>query len=550
MKILFEKKIFLPTIIAIFAAALYLPALGIGFLSDDWHLLWIAKNSTQPWYAYFWTNYAGGIGGYAYRPIQTLFFIFADFLFGANPIGFHILQILIHAANAVLLYFLARKLFGAALPALVAAIFFAIFPNHPEAVIWNSAIGDPAAAFFSLLTWLCWLRAGESGKLRFYLLAYFSASLALLSKDMAVSLPFIIVLWELVNWRMKTGIKKTAIRLFSVLPFFLVLIGYFFVRAQASGYLFGYYGNPRLAIDPMVAIRTFLAIPVSHFFSAALRNQVMDYLYRVVDTRLEAFIIAFILAGILSAIRVSRRFWFILLAFCASIVPVMQFGISHLPGRLSDEGERYAYLPSIFLALILEIIFQKIWNRKNAVIKFASIGAVMIICLALSWQLFAKISDWRSASAIAREVFLTWQTAAKSARAPVITVGLPDNYRGVPLWRNGLNEAMELSSAKRPENKVLALRTAIDSSHQFQMEKISDQEFVYQSSFADIVGPREIQENGCHTSLRSPEFFVYALTYRDFAKEAAIKCEPRTSASSSFLFWLGDRWELVGFAAH
>src|SRR4029078_13428430 len=93
-------------------------------------------------------------------------------LWGMNPAGYHLVNVLIHAANAALFYVVARRLLAAAQPAaaltpqrlgaLAAALVFAVHPLRVESVAWITERRDVLAAMFYLLTLLAWLRSAAA----------------------------------------------------------------------------------------------------------------------------------------------------------------------------------------------------------------------------------------------------------------------------------------------------------------------------------------------------------------------------------------------------
>jgi len=106
--------------------------------------------------------------GYYYRPLIALSYYLDYQLLGQNPYLLHLENVLIHAANAALVFLLAKRLFPAAaagLP-LAAALIFATHPVNCEAVSWIAGRTDPLAAFFVLLASLCLCKGLESGRVR------------------------------------------------------------------------------------------------------------------------------------------------------------------------------------------------------------------------------------------------------------------------------------------------------------------------------------------------------------------------------------------------
>ena len=93
---------------------------------------------------------------------------------GMDPRGYHLVSLVFHAASAVLFYFAARRLIGAALPAAgpaalswgaaLTALLFAVHPLRVESVVWITERRDVQSVFFYLLAVLGYLRAVEEGR--------------------------------------------------------------------------------------------------------------------------------------------------------------------------------------------------------------------------------------------------------------------------------------------------------------------------------------------------------------------------------------------------
>jgi hypothetical protein len=142
-------------------------------------------------------------------------------LFGHETTGYHLVNILLHAANALLLWCVLRRL---AVPgALLAAALFALHPVHVESVAWISERKNVLSGLFFLSSLLAWLRCSapdeEPARIRagWYVLCVALYAAALLSKSVTCALPAVILL--LVWW--KRG-RVPAAELRALLPLFVV----------------------------------------------------------------------------------------------------------------------------------------------------------------------------------------------------------------------------------------------------------------------------------------------------------------------------------------
>ena len=156
-----------------------------------------------------------------YFPLTYTTFRLEHSFWGLNPSGYHWVNILMHAANALVLWRLLRRL--EVRGARLAAALFALHPVQVESVAWITELKNVQALFFSLLAVLAWVAFCEERPRRlwrYYALALVFYVLALTSKSTACTLPaaLVLVLW-LKRWPI------TWRRMAQVAPFVLLGVG-------------------------------------------------------------------------------------------------------------------------------------------------------------------------------------------------------------------------------------------------------------------------------------------------------------------------------------
>lgn len=167
---------------------IYFPALSNGFVADDFSQVVTNKNihslSNVPQFFTGSTYYNAStetlIGAY-YRPLMVSVYASIYAIAGPNPHVFHLIQLLFHIANAILVYFLFRKFF-IPLTASILAIIFLIHPQNSEAVVYIANLQDTLFFFFGLLGFL--LLTASSQK---YFPGLFCLFLSLLAKETGIA---------------------------------------------------------------------------------------------------------------------------------------------------------------------------------------------------------------------------------------------------------------------------------------------------------------------------------------------------------------------------
>ena len=190
---------------AVFAA--FLPVIQNAFVYDDWQYIvlnpHVQKGLTAESLSWaFRSTYAAN-----WHPITWLSHMADCLAFGLNPAGHHAVNIVLHAANVVLLLVLLSRLTGSFWKSAIVAAVFGLHPLRLESVAWVAERKDVLSMFFLLLTvhtYFWYVRsAGRSLRYRatVYSVLVLLYSLGLMSKPMLVSLPFVLLLID--YWPLK-----------------------------------------------------------------------------------------------------------------------------------------------------------------------------------------------------------------------------------------------------------------------------------------------------------------------------------------------------------
>jgi tetratricopeptide (TPR) repeat protein len=139
----------------------------------------------------FTTTHAG-----FWFPLTWLSLLLDFQLYGLNPGGYHLTNLLLHLANTILLFLVLKRMTKARWQSAFVAALFAIHPLHVESVAWVVERKDVLSTLFWLLAMWAYLRYVERPGIARYLLTFFAFALGLMAKPMLVTLPFILLLLD------------------------------------------------------------------------------------------------------------------------------------------------------------------------------------------------------------------------------------------------------------------------------------------------------------------------------------------------------------------
>jgi len=130
-------------------------------------------------------------------------------LYGSNPEGHHLTNLLFHIISTLLLFMVLMRMTGTLWQSGFVATLFALHPLHVESVAWAAERKDVLSTFFWMLTIWAYIRYVRKTGIKRYLLVVLFFALGLMSKPMLITLPFVILLldyWPLGRFKLK--IKK------------------------------------------------------------------------------------------------------------------------------------------------------------------------------------------------------------------------------------------------------------------------------------------------------------------------------------------------------
>ena len=193
-----EKRVVIYCLLLVAATlAFYNPIVRNRFTDFD-DSAYILKNSQVQggltWNTVKW-SFTTFHAGY-WHPLTWLSHALDCRIFRLNPAGHHYTNLLLHAANVVLLFLLLRQATGFTWSSLVVAALFALHPVNVESVAWAAERKNVLSTLFFLLALHAYDRYARAGGRYLYLLVTAFVALGLMAKPQVVTLPFVLLLWD------------------------------------------------------------------------------------------------------------------------------------------------------------------------------------------------------------------------------------------------------------------------------------------------------------------------------------------------------------------
>lgn len=446
----------------------YSPILFNFFAGDDFvHLIWLkeAVKHTDLIWRNFYTSWLDGTTTKFYRPLISVFMVSDYVLWRGDGTGFHLTNLLFHLTSTAFIFLIGRSLAdivqdsqsgssssssSSADPLLhylwpfAAAAIFGLYPLHTETVSWITGRVDAIVTAFI------------TGSLWFYLQARKTTApkaasaacaitmiLALLSKEMAITLPAIFVMLEIIFPRSnQAGLRLISLaKALAVLKdtalYWGIIVVYFIVRRIALGTFVGGYDDSLFFIsNPAGFIRTWLNglrllfEPLNHelISARALPTKLWDGFLALLAVRS--------IGNILFADRLRKIYLFLAGWTIFSLAPVYKiFAIAD-----DLQGSRLAYLATVPLSMLFGLGFvfaaKHTSKMRLALASTAALGFVFLCYHVLDLNNQAWINAGKEANAIRAGLSRLYQRIEGDPQ--ILFVGLPDQINGAYICRNAL----------------------------------------------------------------------------------------------------------------
>jgi hypothetical protein len=351
-----RRRLWLPAIVLGAVAIAFGSTLTFGFVWDD-HFLIGDSYLIRSWRSlptifatHFWAGHADW--RMYYRPLINVSYLVDYHVWGLNPFGYHLTNVLLHAAVCLAVAALVRRMLGDWTMALATALLFAIHPVHSQSVSFIAGRTDLASTLFvvlALTSYHSWRHAEGARSLR-YAGALGAFLLALLSKENAITLPAVLVVYE---WAFPAARGGSLLRRLAlgVGPMLAVLAAFLVIRvAVLSDVLLNVPARTWADIVP----RVLTTISMAGWYGAVMlvpypvspsQGRELVLSWRSPEFLVAAPALLLLLAATALLLRRTRRGGFFACWFWLTLAPSV--ALTLIPGTLPVAADRFLYLPSV-----------------------------------------------------------------------------------------------------------------------------------------------------------------------------------------------------------
>ncbi|NQU08282.1 MAG: tetratricopeptide repeat protein, partial [Candidatus Abyssubacteria bacterium] len=403
------KKWGFPLALVILSLAVFSNTLSNGFTFDD--ISMIENNAairspkhvklyfTRPFFS-VGRPITGPVEYDYYRPMVLLSYMADHSLWGRSARGYHFSNLVFHSAAALLVFLLLRRLKLGANASFIAAALFAVHPAVADSVAGVSGRSDPLCAVFFLTSIYCYVRARQTdsnGPAALLFCSCIAFALALLTKENAIALPFILAAYELAR---PDGEPKSKLKF--LVPISSIAVVYLLWRSQVVPISSSFTSD---SVELAHRLMTFAQVAGSYIHVMLLPRGLGFETFTPLVGRVASFgavvptaIVFLILAISIFYLRKSPHVSFFILWFLACLLPFSYFFLFH-PEREFFTPPHFLYFPSIGLAALLGIAIAGLaahegWKerdwRRNSVF-----AATALMVFFFSAQTMRRNTVWR-----------------------------------------------------------------------------------------------------------------------------------------------------------
>jgi len=401
-------------LIVVLVVVVYSNSLNNGYILDDNHNI-NNNDFIKDWKNFpkmFSSEYFVLAQELTYRPIVTLSYFVNYSLCGLNKACWRLINVFFHCINGILIYLLIILLFKSRKAALITSLLFCLHPIHAEIINIISFREDLISLFFFLLSFIFYIKHVEiaSKKILYYICSLCFFFLAVFTKEMALTLPFVLILYEF-YFNEKRALKTSNFMLRIIKSpyywgYYSVIILFFIQRIyllKPFGYIMGKNASASVEYTGGSAVIMMLNMIKAIVF-CYIKTLLFPFKFFIgylfpfsLSIDFEIIISAMVIISlVILAIRINK-YWkevsFSIFYFFICLVPVMNI----IPtGAIT--AERYLYFSSIGFCSLLGLVIIKISDlkiKRTKLLRTTSIVIAIAILVFYSVKIYIRNTDFK-----------------------------------------------------------------------------------------------------------------------------------------------------------
>jgi hypothetical protein len=407
--------------------------IGHKFNSDDYLAIYHASNDLTISPSDAFSEFTKPSWGLYYRPIIKFFFEMLTRSFGLWAGGYHAVGLICYALLCLEVYFIALLLTGKWPASVAAAVIFMTSGSHGEALFWISSLNGVVENIITLAAFTFFILWRQQNQKSFYMLSLVLFIFALLTKESAISLPILLVLYDfLLGGEVRWGesIKRTAK---SCWPFAVAGLAFVLLRAIVMR---------EAHLPPPLVTFQWRMILAGPWYSVVMTlspidwSRALQWFDIVAKTRAILYVlIAIILSALVIVPLALKRYRvaFLALWILAAAAPLFALGL--VP------SERHVVVSSAGASVLLSVLFfrlsEKIARKSDAMA--IGMGFVLVVAFVLPGCVFLKQKQnaWKHASIISSDVIEQTMVAypQPAESTTFFFLNVPDSIDGALVFR-------------------------------------------------------------------------------------------------------------------
>lgn len=339
----------------------------------------------------------------SYIPVTLFSYALEHHFWGLDPTGYHVVNVVLHAINGVLVYLFLFLLTGQRAAAIIGAILFIVHPVQVESVAWVAQRKNLLSMCFFLLAFISHIYSRQKDAVEWLWAAWLFFLLSVLSKPAVVGAPILFMAYDCFWARLP--LRRTISR--ATVPLAIAVFGAVAIMVTSAqvGGIKAFWGGSRWAATQLTFLTTWENL-VAFIYPADLSPHYI-YFQTAIQGNWRVWAGLFILIGF-TAISLYSLWKFIrhktrppMAFFLYLWVAAFMLPVSNIVPIAIQRSDRHLYFPSVLLFLMVGLLWNRLWQRYQAANqRHVLVGGIVAATLLFSVTTCKQNQIWTDSGAL------------------------------------------------------------------------------------------------------------------------------------------------------